>query len=77
MNKEIEKTIVAVRKKEGVITQVKFSDGTVHTRQEVESMIKNGELSGYTTGASVTGQSYIRALPDQNETNNLSMLPRF
>lgn len=77
METEIKKKITAVRKKNGVITRVQFSDGTEHTRQEVESMISSGDLTGYTLGYSNTGQSYIRALPDQNENNNLSMLPRF
>lgn len=38
-------------------------------------MAKNGELKGVAISVSAKGDEYLRSLPDDNESNNLSNLP--
>ena len=38
-------------------------------------MAKDGEIKGVGVSVSKTGEEYVRSLPDDNESNNLSSLP--
>lgn len=68
-------SIKALIKKSGEIIGYELSNGERVSKQEGIQMAKNGQISGVAVGISKKGEEYLRSLPDQDESNNLSSLP--
>lgn len=68
------KTITAVVKSRGRIKGYQLSDGTIVSKEEGVSMAKAGQIKGVGV-AHRKDTEYLKALPDENENNNLSSLP--
>ena len=68
------KHIVGLVKKSGKITGYKLSDETFVSKPEAVSMAKQGEIAGVGI-AHRKDTEYLKTLPDNKETNNLSSLP--
>lgn len=70
--------ITNVRIKNGRITHVKLEDGTVMKIHDAIEMALTGDhFLDYTVGYSKDNTPYLRALPDQDASNNLQNLPEF
>lgn len=68
------KDITAVVKHSGEITAYKLSDGNVLSKEEGIDLAKAGGING--VGISHReGNEYLKSLPDDDESNNLSQLP--
>ncbi len=68
------KEIVGLVKERGKITGYQLSDGQTVSKSEGVAMAKAGDIQG--VGVAHRGDTeYLKALPDGNETNNLSSLP--
>ncbi len=68
------KEIVGLVKERGKIAGYQLSDGQTVSKSEGVAMAKAGEIQG--VGVAHRGDTeYLKALPDGNETNNLSSLP--
>nr|MBP3599419.1 DUF3892 domain-containing protein [Eubacterium sp.] len=68
------KEIVGLVKSSGKITGYQLSDGQTVSKSEGVAMAKAGDIQG--VGVAHRGDTeYLKALPDGNETNNLSSLP--
>ena len=68
------KKIVALAKENGRITGYQLSDGRVLSKEEGIQEARNGGITG--VGVSVRkGNEYLKSLPDDTQTNNLSSLP--
>lgn len=74
MNNKLE-SIEAVIKNSGEITGYKLSNGQTISKEEGVNMAKRGCISGVSVSVSKKGEEYLRSLPDENESNNLSSLP--
>ncbi|AOR22788.2 DUF3892 domain-containing protein [Clostridium taeniosporum] len=74
MNNNLE-SITAVVKKSGEITGYELSNGQRISKEEGVNMAKNGGISGVSVSVSKKGEEYLRSLPDEEESNNLSSLP--
>lgn len=68
-------SIKALIKKSGEIIGYELSNGERVSKQEGIQMAKSGQISGVAVGISKKGEEYLRSLPDQDESNNLSSLP--
>ncbi|MBQ8821897.1 MAG: DUF3892 domain-containing protein [Lachnospiraceae bacterium] len=68
------KTITGVVKSRGRIKGYQLSDGTIVSKEEGVSMAKSGQIKGVGV-AHRKDTEYLKALPDENENNNLSSLP--
>ncbi|MBQ7919181.1 MAG: DUF3892 domain-containing protein [Lachnospiraceae bacterium] len=68
------KTITAVVKSRGRIKGYQLSDGTIVSKEEGVIMAKEGQIKGVGV-AHRKDTEYLKALPDENENNNLSSLP--
>ncbi len=68
------KTITGVVKSRGRIKGYQLSDGNIVSKEEGVSMAKAGQIKGVGV-AHRRDTEYLKALPDENETNNLSSLP--
>ena len=68
------KTITGIVKSRGRIKGYQLSDGSIVSKEEGVSMAKAGEIKGVGV-AHRKDTEYLKALPDENETNNLSSLP--
>ncbi len=68
------KEVVGLVKKSGKITGYKLSNDTVVSKQDGVNMAKNGEISG--VGVAHKGDTeYLKAIPNNNENDNLGNLP--
>ena len=74
MNNNLE-SITAVIKNSGEITGYELSNGQRISKEEGVKMAKDGNIAGVSVSVSKKGEEYLRSLPDQNESNNLSSLP--
>ncbi|ACD23443.1 DUF3892 domain-containing protein [Clostridium botulinum] len=68
-------SISAVIKNSGEITGYELSNGQRISKEEGVKMAKDGNIAGVSVSVSKKGEEYLRSLPDQNESNNLSSLP--
>lgn len=68
------KDIVALVKESGRVTGYQLSDGTVLSKQDGVDLARNGGISGVGI-AHRNGTEYLKSLPDNEESNNLSSLP--
>lgn len=68
------KEIVALVKEGGRVTGYKLSDGEVLSKEEGVALAKQGGISGVGI-SSRNGNEYLKSLPDQTESNNLTNLP--
>ncbi|MDV4151497.1 DUF3892 domain-containing protein [Clostridium sp. AL.422] len=68
-------SITAVIKKSGEIVGYELSNGERISKEEGILKAKNGGIAGVAIGVSKKGEEYLRSLPDQDESNNLSSLP--
>lgn len=68
------KNITAVVKHSGEITGYKLSDGNVISKEEGIELAKAGGINGVGI-AHREGNEYLKSLPDDDESNNLSQLP--
>lgn len=66
--------IVALTKKDGVISGYKLEDGRVVTKAEGVALARNGGILGVGI-ATNEGSEYLKSLPDDSESNNLGSLP--
>ena len=68
-------SIKAVIKSSGEITGYELSNGEQITKEKGVELAKAGAISGVSVSTSRKGEEYLRSLPDQDESNNLSSLP--
>ena len=68
------KTITGIVKSRGRIKGYQLSDGSIVSKEDGVSMAKAGQIKGVGV-AHRKDTEYLKALPDENETNNLSSLP--
>lgn len=71
-NKQSIKSII---KKSGEITGYELSNGEQITKEKGVELAKAGAISGVSVSTSRKGEEYLRSLPDEDESNNLSSLP--
>lgn len=57
------------------IVGYELSNGHQIDKNAAVQMAKDGEIKGVGVSVSRKGEEYIRSLPDDNESNNLSNLP--
>lgn len=70
--------IVATRVRNGQITHVKLEDGReMKISEAIEMALTGDHFVDYVVGYSKYGTPYLRALPDDDMSNNLSDLPEF
>ena len=69
------KSIKAVIKNSGEISGYELSSGEQITKQKGVELAKSGAISGVSVSTSRKGEEYLRSLPDEDESNNLSSLP--
>lgn len=68
------KSVTALVKDGSSVTGYQLSDDAIVTKEEGIEMAKNGEING--VGISHrNGKEYLKSLPDDTESNNLSHLP--
>lgn len=67
--------ITSLIKHSGEVTGYVLDDGTRLSKEEGVTLAKAGGINGVAVGVSKKGEEYLRSLPDQNESNNLSSLP--
>lgn len=68
------KRITALVKEGGKVTGYKLSDQTIVSKPQAVSMAKQGEIAGVGI-AHRKDSEYLKAIPDNNEGNNLGNLP--
>lgn len=68
-------SIKAVIKESGEIVGYELSNGERISKEEGVKMAKDGQISAVGVSVSRKGEEYLRSLPDDDETNNLSSLP--
>ena len=68
-------SIKAIIKKSGEITGYELSNGEQITKEKGVELAKEGTISGVSVSTSRKGEEYLRSLPDEDESNNLSSLP--
>ncbi|WP_294405439.1 DUF3892 domain-containing protein [uncultured Clostridium sp.] len=67
--------ITSLIKHSGEVTGYVLDDGTRLSKEEGVTFAKAGGIKGVAVGVSKKGEEYLRSLPDQTESNNLSSLP--
>jgi len=68
------KTIVGLKKDGGSVIGYKLSDGQIIDKDAAVSLARAGGIAG--VGISTRdGSEYLKSLPDDTESNNLSHLP--
>lgn len=66
--------ITGLVKHSGKVTGYQLSDGNIVSKEEGVQLAKNGQIRG--VGVSHrNGTEYLKSLPDDSESNNLSQLP--
>ena len=68
-------SITALIKHSGEVTGYELSNGMRISKEEGVKMAKEGNISGVAVGVSKKSEEYLRSLPDEDESNNLSSLP--
>ncbi|MBE6787400.1 MAG: DUF3892 domain-containing protein [Ruminococcaceae bacterium] len=68
------KLITALVKKGGKVTGYQLSDQSIVTKPQAVSMAKQGDIAGVGI-AHRKNNEYLKAIPDNNESNNLGNLP--
>ena len=68
-------SIKASKKDSGEIVGYQLSNGEKISKEQGVKMAKEGQISGVGVSVSKKGEEYLRSLPDQDESNNLSSLP--
>ena len=68
-------SITALIKKSGEIVGYQLSNGERISKEQGVQKAKEGGISGVAIGVSKKGEEYLRSLPDDDESNNLSSLP--
>lgn len=68
-------SIIALIKKSGEVVGYELSNGEKISKEQGVQIAKEGQIKGVAVAVSKKGEEYLRALPDQNENNNLSSLP--
>ena len=68
-------SIKALIKDSGEIVGYELSNGERISKEQGVKMAKEGQISGVGVSVSKKGEEYLRSLPDQDESNNLSSLP--
>ena len=68
-------SIKALIKDSGEIVGYQLSNGERISKEQGVKMAKDGQISGVGVSVSKKGEEYLRSLPDQDESNNLSSLP--
>lgn len=70
------KRIVGLVKESGRVTGYKLSDNTFVAKSDAVQMAKQGKISG--VGIAHRGDTqYLKAIPNDNENDNLGNLPSF
>jgi hypothetical protein len=69
--------IVAVRYKDGKLSNFKLNNGQELDYQQAIEMGKQGQIKGIDVVDRKSGMQYIRSEPDGDLSNNLDMLPEF
>ena len=67
--------ITGVVKHGSRIVGYELSNGHQIDKNAAVQMAKDGEIKGVGVSVYKTGEEYVRSLPDDNESNNLSSLP--
>ena len=68
------KRITALVKENGKVTGYRLSDNSVVNKDDAVKMAENGKISG--VGIAHNGDTrYLKAIPNDNENDNLSNLP--
>lgn len=81
INKEIpevkleELSITGLIKKSGDVVGYELSNGERISKGQGIEKVKYGKNKGVAIGVSKKGEEYLRSLPDNDESNNLSSLP--
>lgn len=68
------KDIVGLVKSSGRITGYQLSDGSTVSKEEGVALAKDGEIRGVGI-AHRKDTEYLKSIPDETESNNLSTLP--
>lgn len=68
------KRITALVRKSGKVTGYQLSDQSIVSKQQAVSMAKQGDIAGVGI-AHRKDNEYLKAIPDNNEGNNLGNLP--
>ena len=67
-------SITGLAKKSGKISGYQLSDNRIVSREEGVALAKNGQIKG--VGVAHNGDTeYLKSIPDNSESNNLSSLP--
>lgn len=67
-------SITGLVKRSGKVKGYQLSDGRIISREEGVALAKDGEIKG--VGIAHNGDTvYLKSLPDDSESNNLSSLP--
>lgn len=67
-------SITGLVKKSGRISGYQLSDNRIVSREEGVALAKNGQIKG--VGVAHNGDTeYLKSIPDDSESNNLSSLP--
>lgn len=61
----------------GEIEAYELSSGKIITKEEAVGLARNGKIDGVQVLESKNGEEYLRSRPDEDESNNLSELPKF
>ncbi|WP_315114706.1 DUF3892 domain-containing protein [Clostridium intestinale] len=61
----------------GEIEAYELSSGKIITKEEAVGLARNGKIDGVQVLESKNGEEYLRSRPDDDESNNLSELPKF
>ncbi len=68
------KNIVALVKTSGKVTGYKLSDGQILEKEKAVDLAKRGGINGVGI-AHRKGNEYLKSVPNENESDNLSNLP--
>ncbi|MGN0154436.1 MAG: DUF3892 domain-containing protein [Lachnospiraceae bacterium] len=67
-------SITGLVKKSGKVSGYQLSDSRIVSREEGVTLAKNGQIKG--VGVAHNGDTeYLKSIPDDSESNNLSSLP--
>ncbi len=61
----------------GEIEAYELSSGKIITKEEAVGLARDGKIDGVQVLESKNGEEYLRSRPDDDESNNLSELPKF
>jgi hypothetical protein len=61
----------------GEIEAYELSSRKIITKEEAVGLARDGKIDGVQVLESKNGEEYLRSRPDDDESNNLSELPKF